>query len=97
MGKEAAGGPLPAPPIALLSLELALSGPPPATALPIRPPATAKPPLTQWAPPTGASSPHTPLYAAPYPHLLASPPIRIASPPIRIASPYPHRLTLSAS
>ena len=81
MGKEAAGGPLPAPPIALLSLELALSGPPPATALPIRPPATAKPPLTQWAPPTGGTSAHT----TPYTHR-----------PIRTASLYPHRLTLSA-
>ena len=44
---------------------------PPASDLPTRLTARAKPPLTQWAPPTGSSAP------APYPHLLA----RTTAPP----------------
>ena len=69
---------------------------PPITALPpafpsLEPaPRTGAPPLTQWAPPTGTTSPHTPLYAAPYPHLLASPPIRTASRPFVLSGGLQH-------
>jgi hypothetical protein len=60
------GDPVPEPPTTLLPP--ACTSPesaPPASDLPTRLTARAKPPLTQWAPPTGSSAP------APYPHLLA--------------------------
>ena len=60
------GYPVPGPPTTLLSPACTSPEPaPPASDLPTRLTARAKPPLTQWAPPTGSSAP------APYPHLLA--------------------------
>ena len=72
------GYPVPGPPTTLLSPACTSPEPaPPASDLPTRLTARAKPPLTQWAPPTGSSAP------APYPHLIsASPhPIRTSSAP----------------
>ena len=66
------GYPVPGPPTTLLSPACTSPEPaPPASDLPTRLTARAKPPLTQWAPPTGSSAP------APYPHLLA----RTTAPP----------------
>ena len=66
------GDPVPEPPTTLLPPACTSPEPaPPASDLPTRLTARAKPPLTQWAPPTGSSAP------APYPHLLA----RTTAPP----------------
>ena len=96
------GYPVPGAPTTLLSPPCTSPEPaPPASDLPTRLTARAKPPLTQWAPPTGSSAP------APYPHLIsASPhPIRTSSaPPEHLQhthtgtnthfapAPYPHLL-----